>query len=132
MKNLKKVCKNLKKENNKIKRGFFKLFKLLKLYKKKTTKNYDVIDYIIPFLDNIKYIGSFKDKKKHVHCLIFLKYILKKIKLDIIRPKLLDDYNPYIHQVIFSTYSKKKKILKVLKKGYVFCNKILRPALVCI
>ncbi|MGX7589212.1 nucleotide exchange factor GrpE [Candidatus Vidania fulgoroideorum] len=126
----------LKKENKKIKKNFYKVINYIKFIKKKKNKFKEIslnkiITKFIPLLDNVKNLNVFTNKKSISYTLYFLKYIIKINKIKIIKPKKNDDFNPHIHQVIISIDKKKNKIIKVLKKGYILDNIVLRPALVC-
>ncbi|AXN02521.1 nucleotide exchange factor [Candidatus Vidania fulgoroideae] len=130
MNNFKQKYNCLKKENKKIKKNFFKILKFIRFFKKKKIfrkkiKIRKIIMKFIPFLDNI-------NNNYNLYILNFLKYMVKKNCIKIIEPKKHDDFNPYIHQAIITIKGSKKKIIKVLKKGYIFNNLVLRPALVCI
>ncbi|WDI79323.1 nucleotide exchange factor GrpE [Candidatus Vidania fulgoroideae] len=120
----------LKIENKKIKKNFYKIIKFFRFFKKKEilkkrTKIKEIIMKFIPLFDNI-------NKNYNIHILNFLKYMIKKNCIKVIEPKKHDDFNPYIHQAIIIVKGNKKRIIKVLKKGYIFNGLVLRPALVCI
>jgi molecular chaperone GrpE len=99
--------------------------------------NKDLLERLLPILDHIELAEKNKQNKDEFingTIMIFKEFkdLLDKEGVKEIKA-LGEDFNPYVHQALLTEKSSKEKhnvVIDVLKKGFMYKERILRPAMV--